>query len=67
MDYSMPGCDGPCASKAFKEHLEQEAEKQVAEGESIAGNNRKPFICCLTAYTDEAHKNEALNAGVDLF
>ena len=32
----------------------------------VAKKVRKPFICCLTAFGDEAHINSATKAGMDL-
>ena len=52
MDFSMPALDGPNCSKAIRAHLRQEDQKQ-------------PYICFLSAYTQKQFKEIAADAGCD--
>ena len=54
LDYSMPGKDGPQTSIAIRE---------LCKG---AGFDR-PYICCVTAYSEAQYKRRALEAGMDKF
>ena len=55
----MPVLDGPSTIikilAAIKKLQDSDAKKV-----------RKPFICCLTAFGDEAHINSETKAGMDL-
>ena len=55
MDFSMPVCDGPTATREIKGYLSTNLPSQ------------QPFICCLTAYTDQSFINAAMEAGSDDF
>ena len=54
MDYSMPFCDGPTATRKIRKYLTKT-------------NYYYPFICCLTAYTEQSFIDEARAAGFDDF
>ena len=56
MDYAMPYCDGPSATRAIHEYLNENAAHAT-----------KPFICCMTAYLDSASKKKAYAAGMDYY
>jgi CheY-like chemotaxis protein len=51
MDFSMPFCDGPTATRKIRKFLSK--------------TNYYPFICCLTAYTEQSFKDAAQAAGFD--
>ena len=55
MDYSMPDCDGPTATKLIR--------KLVIERQNMAGV--QPIICCLTAYSEQQYKDSAIRSGMD--
>ena len=57
MDYSMPVCDGPTATKAIREFLT----------ESGYPREKQPIICCVSAYSELNYKNAALDSGMDCF
>ena len=52
MDYSMPECNGIEATKEIRSFLTSAGDKQ-------------PYICCLTAYSDQKFKDAAMEAGMD--
>ena len=53
LDYSMPVLDGPSAAKKIVELVTSKGLK-------------KPFICCVTAYGDDAHIKVANESGMAL-
>ena len=55
MDYSMPVIDGPTATRAIRSYLSAYSPRQ------------QPFICCLTAYTEQSFIDTAMEAGSDDF
>ena len=55
MDFSMPVCDGPTATREIRKYL------------STILPDQQPFICFLSAYTDESFENVAKSAGSDYF
>ena len=55
MDYSMPVCDGPLATREIRSHL------------SASQPDQRPYICCLTAYTAQSYIDTAKEAGSDDF
>ena len=55
MDFSMPKCDGPEATKQIRQYLLKK------------NSQKQPLICCLTAYTDKPFKDIAKEAGIDCF
>ena len=57
MDFSMPECDGPQATKNIRKYLSDEGK----------ANSDYLFICCLTAYSESTYQNIAKEAGVDCF
>ena len=57
MDFSMPVCNGPTATRAIRSFLaEQGWEKK-----------QQPLICCLSAYNEQEFKDKAFDSGMDLF
>ena len=54
LDFSMPEIDGPQTSIAIRELC------------SDAGIDR-PYICCVTAYSEDEFKRQALKSGMDKF
>ena len=55
MDYSMPIYDRPSATREIRRFL---SENQP---------DHQPFICILTAYTDQSYQDMAIKAGSDDF
>ncbi len=53
MDYSMPICDGPTATREIRGFM------------STNQPNHQPFICCLSAYTEQSFIDRAKEAGSD--
>ena len=53
MDYSMPICDGPSAIREIRGYL------------STSQPDQNPFICCLTAYSEQSFIDRAKEAGSD--
>ena len=54
LDYSMPEIDGPSTASEIRSFCE---EKGVT----------KPYICCVTAYSENHFKKIALASGMDEF
>lgn len=54
LDYSMPVLDGPSTAKKILDLLKSQPKI------------KKPFICCVTAFGDDAHKMVAKESGMDL-
>ena len=54
LDYSMPEKDGPQTSIAIRE-LFKDADID------------RPYICCVTAYSEAHYERRALEAGMDEF
>ena len=52
MDYSMPQCNGVQATIEIREFLAQVGSPQ-------------PYICCLTAYSEQEYKDAAKEAGMN--
>ena len=53
MDYSIPEMDGPtCVSKIRS---------------ILSKSSQRPYICCVTAYSEEVYKRNALGNGMDEF
>ena len=52
MDYSMPECDGPTATAAIRNYL-----NEVGQGKY------QPIICILTAYSERTYLDKANEAG----
>ena len=57
-DYSMPEMDGPSLALALRSLLQESA---------IPQNEKKPYLCCVTAYASPGFENQALEAGMDRF
>ena len=55
MDYSMPECNGPEATRQIRELLN---ERGVPKKD-------QPFICLLTAYVEKKFHIKAMEAGMD--
>ena len=55
MDFSMPVCDGPTATREIRKYV------------STIQPDQQPFICFLSAYTDESFINVAKAAGSNFF
>ena len=51
----MPICNGPKAVEAILQYL------------SVYPDMKKPYICCLSAYSNPEYENEALRSGMDKF
>lgn len=66
MDFSMPVMDGPNAAKIILKDVLQ-AQKDQVSGSSSLRRIKSPFICCVTAYTDSAHKQVASDSGMEMF
>lgn len=56
MDFSMPGCDGPTATRMIRELIDEHSS-----GTEV----KQPYICFLTAYSDKTSMNVANEAGCD--
>ena len=56
MDFSMPFCDGPTATRQIRELID-----------GHFNDLKQPFICVLTAYNDENTRKVAEEAGCDKF
>ena len=56
MDFSMPNCDGPTATKLIREFLQ-----------GLPREINRPYICFLTAYNDVESRRVAKEAGGDDF
>ena len=54
LDYSMPGIGGLAVAEVICKLVQ---EHRV----------RKPYLCCVTAYTSTRHRDAALAAGFDRF
>lgn len=57
MDFSMPECDGPTATKIIR----------LSYQDSGCPKDKQPFISCLSAYSEKSHKKLALSSGFDCF
>ena len=57
LDFSMPEINGPQTSLAIRE---------LCSEAGIDSSNR-PYICCVTAYSEADFKRQALAAGMDQF
>lgn len=57
MDFSMPVCDGATATKAIRSLLTKKGYSR----------EQQPFICCLSAYSEQEFKDIAFGSGMDLF
>lgn len=57
MDYSMPLIDGIEATDRILEFLKK-------HGLDLLNFNVSPYICCLSAYTDQTYVDKALQAGM---
>ena len=57
MDISMPEMDGLTAVKEIKKLFEL----------SNINASQQPYICCCTAYNEEAFNKKAFDAGADHF
>ena len=55
MDYSMPDCNGPEATKRIREFLNQRGIPR----------KKQPYICLLTAYSGKSYKKNAIESGMD--
>ena len=56
LDYSMPVMDGPATSEAiFKLY------------ENLPTNVAKPYVVCLTAFTERAFQEKAIASGMNEF
>ena len=55
MDFSMPECNGPKATKIIRKIIKKAGLEK-----------NQPLICCLTAYTEDQYKIAAKEAGMDL-
>ena len=66
LDFSMPNMDGPTAATTILKAV-MEAQKKQLSLRNSQPRIKKPFICCVTAYTDPAHQKVALDAGMNLF
>lgn len=55
MDFSMPNCDGPTATKLIR--------KFIAEHSSTSNQLRQPYICFMTAYGEKKMKRVAEGSG----
>ena len=67
MDFSMPDMNGPTTTKAIRDEINRFYHQKGWTIQSEDSKQRQPFICCLTAYTQEQYKNEALSNGMDDF
>ena len=56
MDYSMPRMDGPRCVKQIRELLTQ-----------LPASEKRPRICCVTAYNETTFKSTAIGVGMDEF
>ena len=54
MDFSMPDCNGCDATRKIRSFLSEQEDDDI-----------QPFICCLTAYTENDYKVVAKEAGMD--
>ena len=52
MDYSMPECDGCESTRQIRRYLDENCLSQ-------------PYICCLTAYTEDSYRKTSKDAGMD--
>ena len=57
MDYSMPLIDGIETTERIIEYMKK-------RGLDVLNLNESPYICCLSAYTDQAYIDKALQAGM---
>ena len=57
MDFSMPVLDGPTATKAIRNYLEQNG----------ISREQQPFICCMSAYPEQSFQIAAINSGMDQY
>ena len=57
MYFSMPGLNGPEATKQILAYLNEQADEEVI----------RPSIYCFSAYTDKEFKKNAKRAGMDGF
>ena len=53
LDFSMPDMNGPAVASQIRDLLDD--------------SSQEPFICCCTAYGDEAFMRQALQAGMNRF
>jgi two-component system sensor histidine kinase BarA len=58
LDYSMPEMDGPQVAIAIR---------NLFTNNPLVTEKDSPYICCCTAYGEEAFKRKALSAGMDDF
>ena len=57
LDYCMPEMDGPQVARQLRHTLDEHSDTGV----------QQPFICCVTAYTENSFKKSAMSAGMNEF
>lgn len=58
LDYSMPEMDGPQVAIEIR---------RLFQNSILLDEDKVPFICCCTAYSEASFKRQALAAGMDHF
>ena len=64
MDFSMPVMDGPTAAKQILAFLDTAASQNKGQKNGL---QRRPYMCCFSAYQQPSYEEKALEAGMDMF
>ena len=73
LDYSMPEMDGLETCEAIREELLENnvnsahTPKDLIDKCSFNDAKEVPYICCLTAYSDERYRQRAMISGMSDF
>jgi len=72
LDYSMPEMDGLETCKAIREEIQENRDsahtpKDFFDKGAFADANEAPYICCLTAYSDDRYRQRAMLSGMSDF
>ena len=75
LDYCMPGMDGLQTAEAIRtsiyEHIQVYGMDGLLNSKRVDQHNivhqQLPYICCLTAYTMQSYKEQAIQSGMNDF